>query len=187
MSEGTGAWFVSQAAKDTFVQLKDRWAKLDSWGVRSKVPKIREIVDIWDRFRAKWEDGDEDVDYLGTAATDLEMAERYAAEKGYGKPKDRVVPPDITGVTSVRSGAQAVHEEVTHAERAAAESVEKIPGGAGTVLLSIWRGIPTDVKALAAGGAVLVGAAKLYFSRPVIREQQERDLRALRERLRRRR
>src|SRR5262245_45970179 len=62
MSDGqTGAWFVSQAAKDTFAQLKARWAQLDAWGVRSKVPKIREIVAIWDRFKVRWEDGDEDV------------------------------------------------------------------------------------------------------------------------------
>ncbi|WP_437316695.1 hypothetical protein [Sorangium sp. So ce385] len=164
MNEHVGAWFVSQEAKDSYVELRRRWDALIAWGVGDKLPNVRRQLDAWRQFSAKWEAGDEDVSALSAMSADLHVAESYAREKGYAGGGPQVRAPDAEDATGPLKVAAVIDRAATAAGLPAsvigANTVPELAQGA----VRMFKGLPRGVQlgaGVAAGGLALYGVHRL--------------------------
>lgn len=162
-----GAWFVSQAAKDTYAEVNRRWHLLLAWGVGDKLPHRRNALEFWRQFASRWDDGDEELEALSTVANELNSVEQEAREKGYGAPAEKVRAPDVEDLSAVHKAAAWASRQAKEAEKfgiplptanAPAEIKEKIQATAASARDAVTK-LPIAVQA---GGVIVAGGAVVY-------------------------
>jgi hypothetical protein len=79
---GLGDWFfgASEEASARVAEIRQRWAKLQAWGVRDKLPFTRAQQASVAEFLASW-DRDQDVSNVGAVTSDLVVMERHAEDR----------------------------------------------------------------------------------------------------------
>lgn len=136
---------ITPAAEQAMSTLRARWADLDKWGVRTKLPQDWEQIDRWSEFNCKW-NYDPQIGELNAASSALTVVEGDARDLGYkaDKPEE---PPVATPTVDQGTYTGQAQKKVTD-----------LPDVAG----SVWGSIPWYYKA--GGAAVLillaVGAAR---------------------------
>ncbi|AUX42574.1 uncharacterized protein SOCE26_040070 [Sorangium cellulosum] len=159
-----GAWWVSQEAKETYVELRRRWDALLAWGVVDKLPNVRFQLDAWREFSAKWEAGDEDVTALSAMSADLKVAEEYAREKGFAGGGPQVRVPSIEDATGPLKAAAAVSRAATAVgippSVIGPNTLPDLAKGAVQAFKGLPRGVQLGAGA-AAGGLTLYGVHRV--------------------------
>jgi len=167
---GVGAWFVSEAERETYAQLKAGWNRLLEWGVGDKLPHVREDLNLWRDFSSRWDHGDEDPDgergllYHSLRLKSVqEEAESYDRERGGTfVADDQVHTPDPEKEHEI---AQAIDQAAEELEKAGVPlpnagtpaSVAEHARAAADSARKGWEQVPTGYKV--AGGAAVVGIA----------------------------
>jgi hypothetical protein len=136
--EGAGVidWLAgpSDQAKARVAEIRERWQRLQDWGVRQKLPNTREQQASVENFLSSWPSSP-DVSNIGAITSDLVVIERYAAE--YDKrrggafraaPISTTYDPDAS--SRLRAGAAladtAAREVTAVAKEAASDAQEAV-------------------------------------------------------------
>ena len=161
--DDVAAWWVTAKSRETYAEVKRRWAALLAWKVGDRLPHRRNALEFWRQFEARWEAGDEDVDKLPTVTNELNDVETEAREKGYQQAGPKLQAQSVDELTALyRAGAWADREVFQELEKAgvplptanAPKEIQAAVKQAGASAADTWRNTPLGLKA--AGGLALV-------------------------------
>lgn len=114
----------SEKARATVEQLRERWALLYAWGLKSKPVFFSDqpVWESWEAFLSRWDRNDPDVIHVGGQVDAYNRIERKAVELSYKPPGPPVETMGVLEATvagdGLDKGIAAVEEQIETAEDA---------------------------------------------------------------------